>query len=54
MIHALFENNLIESPYGIYNVDETGMPLNYRTPKIVTGRSRGHKKVRDRTLGSKS
>ena len=35
----------------IYNVDETGMPLNHSAPKIVTGR--GHKKVRYRTPGNK-
>ena len=42
----------MESPNQIYNVDETGMPLDHRAPKIVTGR--GHKKVRYRTSGNKS
>ena len=46
---TLVENNL---PNRIYNVDETGMPLNHSVPKIVTGRS--HKKVRYRTSGNKS
>ena len=49
---TLVENNLMESPNRIYNVDETGMPLNHSAPKIVTGR--GHKKVRYGTSGNKS
>ena len=49
---TLVENDLMESPNRIYNVDETGMPLNHSAPKIVTGR--GHKKVRYRTSGNKS
>ena len=36
---TLIENNLMDSPNQIYNVDETGMPLD---PKVVAGR--GHKK----------
>ena len=48
---TLVENDLMESPNRIYNVDKTGMPLNHSAPKIVTGR--GHK-VRYRTLGNKS
>ena len=35
-----------------HNVDETGMPLDHRPPKIVT--LRGQKKVRCRTSGNKS
>ena len=49
---TLIENNLIDSPNQIYNVDETGMPLDYRAPKIVAGRSQ--KKVRYRMSGNKS
>ena len=49
---TMVENNLMESPNRIYNVDETGMPLNRSAPKIVTGR--GNKKVRYRTSGNKS
>ena len=49
---TLVENNLMESPNQIYNVDETGMPLNHSAPKIIT--RRGHKKVRYRTSGNKS
>ena len=40
---TLIENNLIDSPNQIYNVDEMGMPLDHRAPKIVAGR--GQKKV---------
>lgn len=49
---TLVENNLMESPSRIYNVDKTSMPLNHSAPKIITGR--GHKKVRYRTFGNKS
>ena len=33
---TLTENGLLDSPSQIYNVDETGMPLDHRPPKIVT------------------
>jgi len=33
-------NQLIESPAQIYNVDETGMPLNPRPPKVITKEAR--------------
>ena len=49
---TLVENNLMESPNQIYNVKETGMPLNHSAPKIITRRD--HKKVRYRTSGNKS
>ena len=49
---TLVENNLMESPNQIYNVDETGMLLNHTAPKIIT--RRGHKNVRYRTSGNKS
>ena len=45
---TLIENDLMDSPNQIYNVDETGMPLDHRAPKIVAGR--GHKKVRYRNV----
>ena len=41
---TLVENNVMESPNRIYNVDETGTSLNQSVPKIITGR--GRKKVR--------
>ena len=49
---TLVSNNLMESPNQVYNVDETGMPLNHSAPKIIT--RRGQKKVRYRTSGNKS
>lgn len=39
-------------PEAIYNMDETGMPLEPRPPKVVA--SRGQKKVRYRTSGTKA
>ena len=48
----LTEHNLLSSPAQIYNVDETGMPLDHRAPRVVT--KRGQKKVRCRTSGNKS
>lgn len=50
--YVLQKNELMNSPSQIYNVDETGMPLDHRPPKIVT--KRGQKKVRSRTSGNKS
>ena len=50
--NVLMENELMESPNQIYNVDETGMPLDHRPPKVVT--KKGQKKVRCRTSGNKS
>lgn len=50
--NTLTENNLLSSPGQIYNVDETGMPLDHRPPKIVT--KRGSKKIWCRTSGNKS
>ena len=38
--------------FSAYNVDETGMPLNHRAPKVVT--QKGQKKVRVQTTGDKS
>ena len=49
---VLEEYGLKTEPERIYNVDETGMPLDHRPPKIVT--QRGHKKVRYRSAGNKS
>ena len=48
----LSEHKLLNSPAQIYNVDETGMPLNHRAPRVVT--KRGQKKVRCCTSGNKS
>ena len=52
MNDVLEEYGLKTESESIYNVDETGMPLDHRPPKIVT--QRGHKKVRYQTAGNKS
>ena len=49
---TLEENDLMKNPTQIYNVDETGMPLDHHPPKVIT--VRGQKKVRTRTSGNKS
>ena len=49
---TLSENNLLDSPDRICNVDETGMPLHHRPTKAIT--KRGQKKVRIRTFGNKA
>ena len=49
---TLEEYDLLNKPSQIYNVDETGKPLDHRPPKIVT--TRGQRKVRCRTSGNKS
>ena len=33
---SLQEHGVMDSPAQIYNVDETGMPLDHHPPKIVT------------------
>ena len=49
---TLEKNNLMKNPSQIYNVDETGMPLDHHPPKVVA--VKGQKKVRSRTSGNKS
>ena len=49
---TLEENDLMKNPTQIYNVDETGMPLDHHPPKVIA--VRGQKKVRTRTSGNKS
>ena len=49
---VLLEHNLLDSPAQIYNVNETGMPLDHRAPKVMT--MRGQKKVQCRTSGNKN
>ena len=49
---VLDEHGLLDNPSCIYYVDETGMPLEPRPPKVVT--VRGQKKVRVRTSGNKA
>ena len=49
---TLLENNLMNKPAQIYNVDESGMPLDHCPPKVIS--EKGQKKVRSRTSGNKS
>ncbi len=42
----------MNSPGLIYNIDESGMPLEHRPPRVVT--VKGQPKVRCRTSGNKS
>ena len=44
---------LLDKPSQMYNVDETGIPLNPRPPKVITTKGRVTKKVRYRTSGRK-
>ena len=46
------ENKLTDKPGQVYNVDETGMPLDHRPPKVLA--VKGQKKVRYCTSGNKS
>lgn len=48
---TLQENNLFDNPAQIYNMDESGMPLDPRPPNIIA--KRGQKKVRYRVSGKK-
>ena len=48
---VLLEHNSLDFPTQIYNVDETGMPLDHRAPKVMTMRGQ---KVRCRTSGNKN
>ena len=48
---TLKENNLMSSPSCVYNVDETGMPLDPKAPKVVA--PVGMKKVRYQSPGRK-
>ena len=48
---TLTQNNLLNHPARIYNVDETRMPLDPKSPNIIT--KKGVKKVRYRTSGRK-
>ena len=51
-LRAIFDDyNFYEHPEAIYNMDETGVPLDPTPPKIIT--AKGQKKVRYRTSGKK-
>ena len=43
---------MIDEPAQLYNMDETGMPLEHRAPNIVA--KKGKKKVRYRSTGNKA
>ena len=49
---CLQTNGLLDHPEQIYNMDETGVPLDPKPPKIVA--RKGQKKVRYRTSGKKN
>ncbi|XP_065894182.1 uncharacterized protein [Dysidea avara] len=49
--NVLTENNLMDKPGQIYNVDESGMPLDHRSLHVVA--RRGQRKVRYCTSGNK-
>ena len=46
------ENDLMDKPAQLYNMDETGMPLEHRAPNVVT--KKGKKKIRYRSTGNKA
>ena len=49
---TLDEHGLIDTPFHIYNVDESGMPLEHKQPKQVA--EKGAKKVHGRSSGNKA
>ena len=54
LLHDTLKNHgLLDKPSQIYNVDESGVPLNPRPPKVVASKGRVTKKVRYRTSGRK-
>lgn len=50
---TLESHDLVSRPVQIYNVDESGVPLNPRPPKVVSTKGRQTKKVRYRCSGRK-
>ena len=49
---TLNNNDIMNCPHRIYNMDESGMPLDHKPSKVVT--LRGTKKVHCRTSGNKA
>ena len=49
---VLTENDLLEKPAQLYNMDETGMPIDHKPPNVIA--KKGQKKVRYRSAGNKS
>jgi len=50
---TLSAHDLLNKPSQIYNVDESGIPLNPRPPKVVSAKGRKTKKVQYRSSGRK-
>ena len=48
----LTENNLLECPSQLYNIDETEIALDGHAPRVIA--KEGQKKIRYRTSGNKS
>ena len=46
---TLTENDLLDKPSQLYNVDETVMPLDHKPSKLVA--HKGQKKIRSKTSG---
>ena len=46
------ENKLMDKPAQIYNIDESGIPLDHRPPRVLT--RKGQRKVRYCISGNKS
>ncbi len=52
LLKSVFDEfNFHEHPAQVYNMDETGIPLDPKPPKVVA--RKGQKKVRSRTSGNK-
>ena len=49
---VLEQYDLLDTPAQKYNCDESGMPLEHKTPKLIA--IRGTKKVRQRSSGNKT
>ena len=52
LLDTLENHDLLDKPFHIYNVDESGMPLEHKQPKRVA--EKGAKKVYGRSSGSKA
>ena len=49
---TLEEHSILDCPSQIYNMDESGMPLDHKPPKVIA--RKGTKKIHCRTLGNKA
>ena len=50
---VLVKHSLMDNPACIYNVDETGLPLDHCPPKYIVSR-KGCKEVQSHTSGNKA